>query len=676
MEKLNKSTFTIFALLVLTVLSANVYALSGSGTENDPYLIQSLSDFNDFIADAGYWNDYTRLGTDINLTGRTYTMAPISPDTSTSYGYQGNTFTGNFDGNGYKISNLTVNTTTGSDYLGLFGYLATGAEIKNLGIEDCNIAGDTGSARCGGLVGFNYHGTVNKCYATGTVTGDSYLGGLAGYSTSGDINNCYAEVSVTGDDDIGGLIGYSFSGDISYCYSTGAVSGNSDVGGFLGRDNNTVITACFWDVQTSGTFTSAGGTGKTTSEMQEESTYTNEGWDFVDETGNGTDDIWMIESGNIDYPRHWFGVLWGSGAEDYPWLIRSLTDFNNFVADPNFWDDYTRLDVDIDLTGITYTRAPISPSYTSSHFAGTKFAGNFNGNGYKISNLTIDTAGISVNYLGLFGHTDNDAVIKNLGIEYYNITGGATSGNIGGLVGKNYYGSISNCYASGSISTSGGDSVGGLVGRNYSGNINDCYSSGSIIGGGTSYYLGGLCGYNVSIANNTIANCYSSSSVGGSSQYLGGLCGYCSGYTITNCYSTGSVNGDDKVGGLVGYIRNETEINNCYATGSVVGNSDVGGLIGNDDASSGTNSVNDCFWDTETSGQATSDGGTGKTTAEMKTLSTFFNAGWNLIAVWDIADGQTYPFFRKYLSIDTNYDGKVDMMDFAAFADYWLEGTE
>jgi hypothetical protein len=81
----------------------------------------------------------------------------------------------------------------------------------------------------------------------------------------------------------------------------------------------------------------------------------------------------------------------------------------------------------------------------------------------------------------------------------------------------------------------------------------------------------------------------------------------------------------------------------------VSGNVDVGGLVGWNDAT-----VSTSFWDTETSGQATSDGGTGKTTAEMQDTATFSGAGWDIIAValdetndaytWNIVDDETYPF--------------------------------
>jgi hypothetical protein len=90
-------------------------------------------------------------------------------------------------------------------------------------------------------------------------------------------------------------------------------------------------------------------------------------------------------------------------------------------------------------------------------------------------------------------------------------------------------------------------------------------------------------------------------------------------------------------------------VSNSYSTGSVTGNELVGGLAGEN-----RGTVSKSFWDTETSGQATSAGGTGKTTAEMKTIATFSGAGWNIIAValnetnpayiWNIVDDVTYPF--------------------------------
>ena len=124
---------------------------------------------------------------------------------------------------------------------------------------------------------------------------------------------------------------------------------------------------------------------------------------------------------------------------------------------------------------------------------------------------------------------------------------------------------------------------------------------------------------------------------------------------------------------------NGGSLTSCYATGSVTGiGSHVGGLVG----SNGYGTLTDCFWDTQTClpatvgvGDGTSTGVTGKTTAEMKTVSTFLDAGWDLIAIWNIEEGQIYPLLRKYLAVDTNYDNKVDFADFAAFADNWLQSS-
>ena len=83
-------------------------------------------------------------------------------------------------------------------------------------------------------------------------------------------------------------------------------------------------------------------------------------------------------------------------------------------------------------------------------------------------------------------------------------------------------------------------------------------------------------------------------------------------------------------------------------------------------------SVTGCFWDTQTSGQATSAGGTGKTTAEMQTASTFLPAGWDLVNIWGIEENQTYPYLRKYSAADINQDASVNFLDLAALAESWL----
>ena len=127
------------------------------------------------------------------------------------------------------------------------------------------------------------------------------------------MTQCYSTAAVLdswGPWQIGGLVGAN-DGAVIRCYSTGSVQGTDNVGGLVGYNNDAIhgtVTACFWDTQTSGQATSAGGTGKTTAEMQTAKTFLGAGWDFVGETKNGTEDIWWIDEGK-DYPRLWWELI-------------------------------------------------------------------------------------------------------------------------------------------------------------------------------------------------------------------------------------------------------------------------------------------------------------------------------------------------------------------------------
>ena len=155
------------------------------------------------------------------------------------------------------------------------------------------VTGGDGSNYLGGLCGYNDNGTITNCYAAGSVTGGDYaydLGGLCGGNYYGTITNCYADGSVTGGDDsydIGGLCGYNEEGAIANCYAAGPVTGGNGswlLGGLCGYNYQATITDCFWDVETSGIGNEGddnyGATGKTTEQMQTESTFTDANWDF------------------------------------------------------------------------------------------------------------------------------------------------------------------------------------------------------------------------------------------------------------------------------------------------------------------------------------------------------------------------------------------------------------
>lgn len=335
-------------------------------------------------------------------------------------------------------------------------------------------------------------------------------------------------------------------------------------------------------------------------------------------------------------------ALSGSGSEEDPWRIQSLADFNEFTADVNYWNGYSRLDTDVNLEGRIYTSAVIAPDVNNldASFEGTAFVGVFDGNDHKILNMTIDTAGLGNDYLGLFGYIDGGEV-RNLGIE-----GGSVRGNVavGGLVGANVYGTITNCYSTASVG--GGDNsglLGGLIGFSYAGSVSNCYSKGDVNG---FEEVGGLVGDN----------------------FFG---------SISNCYSAGDVNGVWYVGGLVGV--NYDNVSNCYSTGDVSGLGFVGGLMGRN-----ADFVSNCFWDTytQTHGVTKSIGeniGTatnvaGLATAQMQTKSTFTDAGWDFVNIWDICEGTNYPVLLWQIPVgDFLCLDSVNFFDFSFFASHWAE---
>jgi len=137
--------------------------------------------------------------------------------------------------------------------------------------------------------------------------------------------------------------------------------------------------------------------------------------------------------------------------------------------------------------------------------------------------------------------------------------------------------------------------------------------------------VGGLAGSN----GETISDSYATASVEGDER-VGGLAGS-NGRFILDSYATGSVEGDDNVGGLVG--RHGGTIEDSYATGSVEGDENVGGLVG----SSVFATIIDSYWDTETTGQSSSDGAaTGLTTSEMQGSEAETNmSGFDFADTWD-----------------------------------------
>ncbi len=227
-----------------------------------------------------------------------------------------------------------------------------------------------------------------------------------------------------------------------------------------------------------------------------------------------------------------------------------------------------------------------------------------------------------------------------VGVNYGTISSchvtGAVSGTtgLGGLVGINSStGIISSCYATGDISgtvvvTSNG---GGLVGSNQ-GAVSDCYATGEVVGGGS---IGGFVGNN----SGTIARCFSMGTVDGT-DLVGGFGGQSSG-TLQDAYALGEVTGNNWVGGFAGSLNASINpVSRIYSAGKIVGITNIGGLTG-----SVGGSINDSFWNSETSGQVISKAGDGTRNEKMVLEATFTN--WDFETVWDIDEGNSYPFLRS-----------------------------
>ncbi len=323
----------------------------------------------------------------------------------------------------------------------------------------------------------------------------------------------------------------------------------------------------------------------------------------------------------------------GTGEPNDPYLIYTAEQMNAIGVDPNDWDKHFKLMADIDLSRFAGDAFNIIGYFLDS-FDNKPFRGVFDGSGKKISNFSYTS---NRNAIALFGYVDDpNAVIRDLGLIDPNID---ARRDVGSLVGHMRTGVITGCYVEGG-SVGGSSNVGGLVGFQDYGTITDCYTTVSVSGDTSA---GGLVGSNNCWCR--ISNCYSTASVSGK-EYVGGLVGLNRG-TIANCYvQGGSVLGSNIVGGFVGSNGwpqlpmarpyPPGEITNCYSTASVSGNNHVGGLVGRQ----GYGRVTASFWDIETSGQTISDGGTGKTTAEMQTASTFFAGA---------ASSRSGPLMRKLI---------------------------
>ena len=594
--------------LLTGVDDVNPIQLEGQGTPDAPFLISNVQEL------GAIWYHplaHYRLSEDVDLAGIVWKTVVIPR------------FWGSLDGDGHVIKNLHIETFGDC---GLFGVLEASARVWRLGLSAVDVNGPANETceikepilpsdypvckafSAGGLAAKN-HGHITDCYSIGVVRGDNAVGGLIG-ENYGNITRCFSEGSISGNESIGGLVGVQNDGQTTRSYSRCFVSGEKYVGGLLGLNNEGLIANTYsvgeiqkddWGVE--GLVGESFGRGvhysysvvhprygavncifyytsdrekplEKTSDLQ---AFLEAGWDFVGETANGTDDIWVMPAKHL--PRlSWEEVdlegdySGGSGTEEDPYQLSTAQDIILLSDTPVDWDKHFLLTADINLDGVEWPMAPIAPGISNSFHIGwwrRRFSGSLDGNGHALKNLRIRGQGRGC--LGLFGYLGEGALVSNLGVVNVDIAG--ATGRNGALAGYCISSSIVNCYSTGSIS--GDDYVGGLVGELHkNSSISRSYSSSTVSG---RERIGGLTG--AVNESSSISDSYSTSSVTGD-RWVGGLVGSSRSVSITASENTGTVNGSSSVGGLVGSTYFTTVID-CNNTGLVQGEENVGGVIGN-----------------------------------------------------------------------------------------------
>ncbi len=228
-------------LLSLLPMFVNASDFDGDGTKDSPYQIKTKDNLANLanLVNSGnsYSGFYFCLTNNIDMTG--FSFVPI--------GHQGHPFSGNFDGHGFVVKGITINS---SSEIGLFG-CTDGATINDIGIEDADL---NSSSYIGGVVGYSNNTLITNCYTRGYIRGDYCDGAIVGYSGSGTvIQNCFSSIQHTKAQiygQIGGLVGYN-CGTLENSYFYGTINATSfqawTTGGIVGyNDTSGKVYNCYF----------------------------------------------------------------------------------------------------------------------------------------------------------------------------------------------------------------------------------------------------------------------------------------------------------------------------------------------------------------------------------------------------------------------------------------------
>ena len=608
------------------------------------------------ISLAGYDN-WESIGSCPTYTGSSLTCT----DTSAL-------FNGIFDGNGWTISDLTIERIERgySNALGLFGAISPESQLRNIHIRSVSITGaDTnvgmlvgyargasitnssvsegfiiGKSAVGGLVGAGIDANITSSYvAGGSVSGRNWVGGLVGRGQRAIITSSYTAVdSVSGVDNVGGLVGDGSDAVITSSYAAGGpVSGRNWVGGLVGQGRRAIITLSY----------AAGGPVS--------------GDNFVGGLvgyGNAAIITLSYASGGTVSGDNWVGGLVGEGGDST--ITASYASGGSVIGSSRVGG----------LVG-DGTLANIVSSYAAGgSVTGVNRVGSLVGDG---SGSTITSSYASWGVVigstrvgGLVGDGGGASITNSLVLD------GNVSGVdfVGGLVGSGGSATITNSFMSSVIVRGAGNRVGGLVGDGSGVSITSSFAENGTVSGNLS--VGGLVGFGDGA---TITSSYVVSEAVRGDNFVGGLVGSGDGATITSSYVVSeAVRGDNFVGGLVG-SGDGAIITSSYAVSNTVnGASLVGGLVGGgsfatitssyavSDTVNGTNSVGGLvgdgflalitysYWDNTSSGITEGNYGLPQTTYNLQSQTNFTDiyGNWTTMCAdgsraWNLGTSFQYP---------------------------------
>ena len=160
-------------------------------------------------------------------------------------GKTGHAYTGTFDGDGHKITNLKVELA--QDEVGFFGLIGAGGKVQKLHVQGTVKA--TGTAnQTGGIAGVMSDtegvASITDCTFEGTVSGGSQVGGIVGsVGLNNKVERCGSDATVSGSERVGGIAGACSYGNIYYCRNRGKVGAENakHVGGIVGDMQNYAV---------------------------------------------------------------------------------------------------------------------------------------------------------------------------------------------------------------------------------------------------------------------------------------------------------------------------------------------------------------------------------------------------------------------------------------------------